>query len=199
MYQEKLNEILLKSKPSKYIYELIENREMEKYIPELIKLKGFDQHTPYHDKDVLDHTLAVVDNIEPKLNLRMSALLHDISKPDCFTLDTKGRGHFYGHHIKSSEKSEEILKRLGYDNDFIEDVKILIRYHYIKDIKNINTLEGLKKFINDVGVNRLSDMFELNIADIKGKANPDKFDDIEFIREKCYDYLNSVNYNIKAD
>lgn len=199
MYQEKLNEILLKAMPSKYIYELIENKEIEKYIPELIKLKGFDQYNPYHDKDVLDHTLAVVDNIEPKLNLRMSALLHDISKPDCFTLDAKGRGHFYGHHIKSSEKSEEILKRLGYDNDFIEDVKILIRYHYIKDIKNINTLEGLKKFINDVGIDRLNDMFELNIADIKGKANPDKFDDIEFIREKCYDYLNSIKNNIKAD
>lgn len=187
MYQNKLNEILTSNKPSKGIYKLIETGEMENIIPEMMNMKGFNQQTPYHDKDVLDHTMVVLDSIKPKLKLRMAALLHDISKPECFTIDEKGRGHFYGHHIKSAEQSVIILNRLGYDDDFIEDVKILIRYHYVKAI-NIKE-NGIEKFINDVGINRLDDMFELNIADIKGKANPEDFNDVEKIRKMCKAFI----------
>lgn len=182
-YKEKLNKILLSDEPSKGIYRLIETEEIKNIIPEIINMKGFKQHTPYHDKDVLDHTMVVLDSIKPKLNLRMAALLHDISKPECLTIDKKGRGHFHGHHIKSAKRSVEILKRLGYDDEFIEDVKILIRYHYIKDI-NINQ-KGIEEFINNVGIKRLDDMFELAIADIRGKANPNKIDTISEIKEKC--------------
>lgn len=190
MYKDILNKILMSDKPSEGIYKLVGSGEMENIIPELLRTKGFDQHTPYHNKDVFDHTMIVLDSIKPKLNLRMAALLHDISKPDCFTIDEKGRGHFYGHHIKSAEKSVIILKRLGYDDEFIEDVKILIRYHYLKDISIKE--KGIKKFIEDVGANRLDDMFELNIADIKGKANPNNFDAVYDIMKKCKEYLKNL-------
>lgn len=188
MYKKILNDILLSEKPSIGIYKLIENREMDNIIPEILKLKGFEQHTPYHDKDVLDHTMAVLDEIKPKLNLRMAALLHDIMKPDCFTLDEKGRGHFYGHHIKSAQASERILQRLGYEDEFILYVKILIRYHYIKDIANVIKEKGIKKFVEAVGVNRLDDMFELIKADMSGKASAN-YDIIEKLRDMCNEFL----------
>jgi UTP:GlnB (protein PII) uridylyltransferase len=197
MYQKILNDILLSEKPSHGIYKLIETGEMKKIIPEVLKMKGFNQQTHYHDKDVLDHTMAVLDSIKPTLKLRMAALLHDISKPDCFTVDEKGRGHFYGHHIKSAEQSVIILKRLGYDDDFIQEVKILIRYHYIKDMKiDENRVE---KFINEVGRNRLNDMFELNIADIKGKADPNNFDSVDRIKDMCLKYLRENENKIHCE
>lgn len=173
MYKNILNKILLSNKPSDGIYKLIETGEMSNIIPELTVLKGFDQHTPYHDKDVLDHTMAVLDAIKPKLNLRMAALLHDISKPECFTIDEKGRGHFYGHHIKSADEAEKILSRLEYDEDFINEVKILIRYHYIKEVVSSVKEKGIKKFIDSVGEERINDMLELIRADIMGKPNTD--------------------------
>ena len=193
MYKKVLNDILLSEKPSIGIYKLIETKEMDDIIPEILKLKGFDQHTPYHDKDVLDHTMAVLDEIKPKLNLRMAGLLHDIMKPDCFTLDEKGRGHFYGHHIKSAQASERILQRLGYEDEFILDVKILISYHYIKDIANVIKEKGIKKFVEAVGVNRLDDMFELIKADMSGKASSN-YDILEKLRDMCDEYLkNNTN------
>lgn len=192
MFKYELNEILLSSKPSEGMYKLIEDGKMEKYIPEIVRMRGFNQHTPYHDKDVLDHTMAVLDSIGPKLNLRMAALLHDVSKPECLTIDNKGIGHFHGHHIRSSEESVKILERLGYDNEFIEDVRILIRYHYIKDI-NIKE-KGIKRFIDEVGKDRLDDMFQLNIADIKGKSNPTDFEVIENIMRKCREYLDAPSH-----
>ena len=188
MYKKFLNHILLSEKPSIGIYKLIETKEMNNIIPEIIKLKGFDQQTPYHDKDVLDHTMAVLDEIKPKLNLRMAALLHDISKPDCFTVDEKGKGHFHGHHISSAQKSEEILQRLGYEEEFIVDVKILIRYHYIKDIANVIKEKGIKKFVEAVGAERLDDMFELIKADMEGKASAN-YDIIEKLRAMSEKYM----------
>lgn len=191
MFKKVLNDILVSEKPSQEIYKLIETGEINNIIPEILKLKGFDQKTPYHDKDVLEHTMAVLDDIKPKLNLRMAALLHDISKPDCFTLDTNGRGHFYGHHIKSAITSEQILQRLGYDEEFIKDVKILIKHHYIKDIANVIKEKGIKKFVDAVGVNRLDDMFELIRADMSGKASTN-YDIIEKLRDMSNTYVSTL-------
>ena len=184
MYKKVLNRILLSEKPSEEIYELIEKGDMNNIIPELLKLKGFDQHTPYHDRDVLEHTMAVVDGIKPRLSLRMAALLHDISKPDCFSLDEKGIGHFYGHHISSALTSEKILQRLGYEEEFIQDVTILIKHHYIKDIANVIKEKGIKKFVEAVGKERLDDLFELIRADMEGKASANH-EVIERLRAMC--------------
>lgn len=189
MLKNILNEILLSNKPSQGIYKLIETGEVNCIVPELIVLKGFDQHTPYHDKDVLDHTMAVLDAIEPRLNLRMAALLHDISKPECFTVDEKGRGHFYGHHIKSAQQAEIILRRLGYDEYFVGEVTILIRHHYMKEVVLNIKEKGIKKFVDSVGEERLNDMFSLMRADIMGKKNQDT-KPVEKLRDLCNEYLN---------
>ncbi len=188
MYKKFLNEILLSEIPSVGIHKLMGDGEMNNIIPELSRLKGFDQQTPYHDKDVLEHTLAVVDEIKPKLNLRLAALLHDISKPDCFTVDERGRGHFHGHHISSAITSEKILRRLGYEEELILDVTILIRYHYIKELVNVIKEKGIKKFVEAVGAERLDDMFELIRADMAGKASTN-YGVIEKLKDMCEKYL----------
>ncbi len=191
MCKEILNEILLSKKPSKGIYMLIETGKINEIIPELNELKGFNQQTPYHDKDVLDHTMSVLDAIRPELHLRMSALLHDISKPACFTVDAKERGHFYGHHIKSAEESEKILKRLGYDDEFINKVKILIKYHYIKEIVANVKEKGIKKFIDSIGEERLDDMLELIRADMEGKPDTGNNEVVQRLRDLSNEYLHN--------
>lgn len=187
MYKNILNKILLSKKPSEEICKLIETREIDEIIPELLALRGFDQKTPYHDKDVFEHTMAVLDAVKPTLVLRMAALLHDIKKPECFTVDENGIGHFYGHHIKSAEESEKILKRLGYDEDFIEDVKILIRYHYIK-AKNLKE-RGISTYVDPVGLDRIDDLLELVRADKAGKPDNVDEDVVEKLRELIIVYL----------
>jgi tRNA nucleotidyltransferase (CCA-adding enzyme) len=179
--------ILLSNNPGEGIRTLTDTNLMKYIIPELYKTVDFDQHSKYHDKNVYDHTIAVVENIEPKLDLRLAALLHDISKPESFTLDEELEGHFKGHHIKSADKSLEILKRLRYDNKTIENVRVLIRYHYLKDISIKE--KGVKRFINNVGKERLDDIFKLNIADIKGKADMRSIDKVYNLQKKCKEIL----------
>lgn len=186
---DELNKILLSEKPSRGIRMLVNTGLMDYIIPEYLNTVGFNQHNPYHDKDVFEHVMEVLDNIEPKLNLRLAAFFHDISKPECFTQDENGRGHFYGHHIKSATVTKEIMRRLKYSNDLIEDVSTLIRYHYLKEIDMKD--KGVKRFINNVGIDRLDDMFALNIADIKGKSSTANFDKVEALRKKCNEILNN--------
>ncbi len=186
---DELNKILLSEKPSRGIRMLVNTGLMDYIIPEYLSTVGFNQHNPYHDKDVFEHVMEVLDNIEPKLNLRLAAVFHDISKPECFTQDENGRGHFYGHHIKSETVTKEIMRRLKYSNDLIEDVSTLIRYHYLKEIDMKD--KGVKRFINNVGIDRLDDMFALNIADIKGKSSTANFDKVEALRKKCNEILNN--------
>src|SRR5690606_26243215 len=96
---DELNKILITPKPSDALIYLLETGMLFHIIPELIESVGFEQYNPNHDLDVFNHTILVLDNVEPILKTRLAALLHDIAKPRTFTKDEKGIGHFYGHHL----------------------------------------------------------------------------------------------------
>lgn len=96
-------------------------------IPELKSTYQFDQHNPYHDEDIYSHLLSVVENVSEEN--KIPALFHDIGKPDCFTLDDKGVGHFYAHAYKSREISEDILERLRFPHKTIKKYLYLIENH----------------------------------------------------------------------
>lgn len=98
-------------------------------IPELKETYGFEQHNHYHTNDVFTHITNVCCNTENNTILRIAALLHDIGKPKCFTIDENNIGHFYGHPIVSYDLSLNILKRLKYSNEEIEKITYLIKYH----------------------------------------------------------------------
>ncbi len=98
-------------------------------IPELKETYGFEQHNHYHTNDVFTHITNVCCNTENNTILRIAALLHDIGKPKCFTIDENNIGHFYGHPIVSYDLSLNILKRLKYSNEEIEKITYIIKYH----------------------------------------------------------------------
>ena len=105
---------------------------MKYVIPELEKTIGLGQNA-YHFGDVWVHTLAVLKNdcdlFEPDLICRLSALLHDIGKIECRTVDEHGRVHFYDHEFVGSDIAKRILQRLKFDNHTIDEVCFIIRNH----------------------------------------------------------------------
>lgn len=98
-------------------------------LPELEPTFGFDQRNPWHDRDVWRHTLAAVDAAPATPVLRWAALLHDLGKPACFTLDEKGVGHFYGHGEESARLAGQILSRLRFDTDTRQRIVALVAMH----------------------------------------------------------------------
>ena len=98
-------------------------------IPELSPMKGFDQRTPYHIYDVLEHTAYVVQNTPPDRLVRWAALFHDMGKPAAFFTDEDGTGHFYGHAKISVKLAREIMGRLTFSSAFAERVLVLVERH----------------------------------------------------------------------
>lgn len=181
-------QILLSEQPSRGIRRLLELGLLERLIPELIPTVGFDIRSSYHDKDVFEHTLVVLDNTEPNLTLRLAALLHDIDKPNCLTIDEDGEGHCYGHASGGSEMAQTILGRLNFDRKTIKAVTALIKEH-MNDFENISEL-SIKRLIRRVGPDNIDRLFELQLADIKGSElsgrDPER---ITKIRNKCFEVL----------
>ncbi len=98
-------------------------------LPELVAMKGFDQHTPYHIYDVLEHTAHVVDGVPPYRLVRWAALFHDMGKPACFFSDDDGTGHFYGHANVSVLLAKGIMSRLKMSPAFASRVLTLVKRH----------------------------------------------------------------------
>ena len=116
----------------------------------------------------LNIPLAVLDNTPAILNVRLAALLHDVAKPVTFSLDEKGEGHFFNHNIVGEQMARVILNRLKFSNETIASVTSLIKEH----TSSIPRFQPpvLKRLIRRVGAENLNDLFELQLADIKGSA-----------------------------
>ncbi len=183
-----LTQIILVDKPSGAVKRLLELGLLSHLIPELIPAVGFDTHSSYHDKDVFTHSLAVMDNTHSNLSLRLAALLHDIGKTSCLTIDENGEGHCYGHAGIGSELASVILGRLNFDNKTINAVCALVKEH-MNDYDNISEL-GIKRLIRRVGADNVDNLFALQIADIKGsELSGRSIDQIKSVRNKCFEVL----------
>ena len=180
--REELNKILLSEKPSQGFL-LLESTGLLKHIlPEVQAMVGLDQRNPHHDKDVFIHTLSVIDNTPKDLTLRLAAMLHDIAKPETFSIDKKGKGHFYGHEKVGVEISERILRRLTYDNQTIAMVKKLVSHHMM--VFSSPKDSTWKKVMGDIGTENMPLLFSLQRADILASAPPHDLDKVEKLKKR---------------
>lgn len=183
-----LTQIMLTENPSVSVRRLLELGLMEKLMPELLLTIGFDTHSSFHDKDVFEHTMVVLDNTKPNLALRLAALFHDIDKPNCLTLDEQGEGHCYGHASLSSETARKILTRLNFDRKTLNAVCSLIKEH-MNNYDHVSEL-SIKRLIRRVGPGNLDNLFELQLADIKGTERSGRdAGRIMHVRNKCWEML----------
>ena len=109
---------------------LLEYKEVFSFIiPSLTNTIDFDQKNKYYFHDVYTHSAYVVSYCKNDYITRLAALLHDVGKPNCFTIDENGYGHFYGHPLESYHLAKEVLKDLKFSNKEMEEILFLVRYH----------------------------------------------------------------------
>ena len=158
-------------------------------MPEIMPLKGFDQKNHHHIYDVLEHTAVAVENCPPVPQLRLAALLHDFGKPETFTIDENGVGHFYGHGDVSYEISKKILKRLKVSNDDYALISRLVKYH---DTLIEPTEKAVRRALNKHGEEFVKMLLLLKRADNKGQNTKD------FDRTEEYNNLEAVTDSVIA-
>ncbi len=153
-------------------------------LPELQATEGIWQYSPYHDKDVLGHTIASLTASPAVLPVRLALLLHDCGKPRCFEWISEGFGHFPKHPIIGAEMAEGILRRLHYDNHTTQTVCRLIRYH---DDRIPNTDASVRRWLYRLGEQTLYQLLDVKEGDCNGHAAnlpPARKEDIYRLRER---------------
>jgi len=144
-------------------------------IPELERGIGEGQKGA-HIYTVWEHNLRTLQHAADKnwpLNIRLSALLHDIAKPHTKRWNKeKSEFTFYGHDVVGERVSREILERLRFSAQTIDIVTKLVRNHlFFSDIDQI-TLSAVRRIIKNVGPENVWDLMKLRVCDRIGMGRP---------------------------
>ena len=156
-------------------------------LPELALLERFNQNDPKHIYDALEHTLVALKVVEPKLELRLATLFHDIGKPFTFSKNADGTSSYPDHSKKSADMAREIMNRLHFNKKIIQRVTKLIEYH---DFHVTDNEMRIKSFLTNLGPENIDDLFKIKKANFYAK-NPAYVNDLTKI-ENDYAMLKSI-------
>jgi poly(A) polymerase/tRNA nucleotidyltransferase (CCA-adding enzyme) len=167
--RDELNKLLAARIPSRGLEVLRRSGLLEGILPELAACVAVPQNR-YHAYDVYFHTLYTVDAAPPeKPVVRLAALFHDVGKPLTRVERENGDATFYNHQFESARLAEEAMTRLRYGRETTERVVHLVRHHMF-DYKPEWTDAAVRRFVQNVGVENIADLFDLRIADNVGNG-----------------------------
>jgi poly(A) polymerase len=155
--REEFEKILLSENVAKGLRTLVRLGLMPYIVPEFVETMNVEQEAEFHHKDVFEHTLLVVQNVEKDPILRKAAFFHDIGKPRTLTYEHRctycgeksttsknaGEGecarcggrtlpkkiHFYGHENVGAAIARRAMIRLAYPKDDTDAVAHLVANH----------------------------------------------------------------------
>jgi len=154
--RDELNKLLLGRAPGKGLWIVVQTGLAEEFLPELPAL-ALAQDPVHRHKDVLRHTIAVVENAtafdadNPDLVLRMAALLHDIGKPRTRRFGPDGVS-FHLHEVVGAKMAERRLVELRYPQQQIAAVRSLVALHLRFHTYRLGwTDSAVRRYVRDAG------------------------------------------------
>ena len=177
---ERVRDELFKLLESDNAYEgIILLREVDllkEVLPELEACFGIVQEGPKHDRvyDIGEHSLLTLKFTPSNDSLvKLAALLHDIGKKNTVKKDKEGNVTFYNHEIEGGKRILEIAKRFNLSKKQTDKLYKLVRFHMFTIDEN-QTDSAVRRFIKNVGLENLEDIFSLRVGDRLGGGTPTK-------------------------
>lgn len=148
--RDELDRLLVVPKPSPGLWFLVRTGLADEFLPELPALE-LEQDPIQRHKDVLAHTLAVVDKASPDRLLRLAALLHDIGKPRTRSYGPEGVS-FHHHDVVGSRMARDRMKALHYSGEDIEVVSTLVELHLRFHTYRLGWSDrAVRRYVRDAG------------------------------------------------
>src|SRR5437763_14673154 len=122
--RDELDKLLVTERPGRGPWFLVETGLADEFLSELPAL-GLEQDPIHRHKDVLAHTIAVIERTEPDRILRLAALFHDVGKPKTRSFGPEGVS-FHHHEVVGARMTEERMRALRYSADDIAAVRRLV-------------------------------------------------------------------------
>ena len=178
---EELTKLLMMSDKPSVGFELLEELGvLELVIPELQDTVGVEQPGGYHAYPVFEHSLQTADAAPRKLHVRWAAILHDINKPQCKRVEGE-KATFYGHEKKGARTARQVLRRLRYSNELIDDVSLLVdRHMFTTAISD----KGVRRLIRWLGPELVYDLLDLRRADVVAQGKGGTTEDVDELQER---------------
>jgi poly(A) polymerase len=136
--RDELDKLMVVDHPAAGLWFLVDTGLADHFLPELPAMRL--EHDPIHrHKDVLTHTIAVVENVRPPREhdadappfdfrlTRLAALFHDVGKPRTRGY-LEGKGTTFHHHdAVGARMTRKRMSALRYSNDDIAAVRRYVR------------------------------------------------------------------------
>jgi poly(A) polymerase len=156
--RDELNKLITVDTPSLGLWFLVDTGLADLFLPELPAMRL--ENDPIHrHKDVLTHTLAVIENVRPDAApefdfrlTRLAALFHDIGKPRTRGfLEGKGTT-FHMHDVVGAKMTRKRLVALKFPNEDVEKITELVRLHLRFHTYEMGwTDSAVRRYVNDAG------------------------------------------------
>jgi putative nucleotidyltransferase with HDIG domain len=185
--KDELTRVILSDNPAEGIEMMHKTGLLLHIIPEIEKGVGIAQNR-HHIHTIYKHLILALKYCpSKKLEVRLAALFHDIAKPQT----KRGEGMyatFYNHDHVGAKIVRQILTRLRFSNEVIENVTMLVDNHMFYYNPDEVGEASVRRLIKKVGLGNMKDLMDLRIADRLGsgtpKAKPYKLRHLEYVIEK---------------
>jgi poly(A) polymerase len=157
--RDELDKLLTVERPTDGLWFLFDTSLASEFLPELPAL-ALEQDPIHRHKDVLAHTIAVVERARPDRLLRLAALLHDIGKPATRRFGPGGVS-FHHHEVVGARMARERLRALRYPNDDVDVVARLVELHLRFHTYRMGwTDRAVRRYVRDAGplLDRLNEL-----------------------------------------
>ncbi|MBI4228964.1 MAG: CCA tRNA nucleotidyltransferase [Deltaproteobacteria bacterium] len=186
--RDEIIKIITQNNPGKGLKLLRESKLLRYILPDVEKMNGVPQPPQFHPEgDVFNHTCMILDKLYEitggagSPELAMGALLHDVGKPDTYSVSDRIR--FNGHDRIGARMAKNICKDLKFSNKQIEIITSLVKEHLkFKDVFKMREAT-IKRFL---GMSNFDDHLKLHLADCL--ASHGSTEAYEFIVKKLKDY-----------
>jgi len=154
---------------------LLATGTLDALLPEIKALVGFGDGEWRH-KDVWKHTKQVVTQSVARIEVRYSALFHDIGKVRTRSISPTGEVHFFGHAEVGARMFDKLERRerlFAQDEALRSEVRFLVLHHLrASQYDGKWTDSAVRRFAREIGP-YLEDLLCLSRADITTKR-PEK-------------------------
>ncbi len=149
--RDELDKLLVVEAPGEGLWFLVRTGLAEEFLPELPAL-AVEQDPIHRHKDVLAHTIAVVENTPPVRLLRLAALFHDVGKPKTRSFGPGGTVTFHHHEVVGARMTRDRMRALRYSSDDVETVSRLVDLHLRFHTYRLGwTDSAVRRYVRDAG------------------------------------------------
>lgn len=147
------------------LWGLVTSGLAEEFLPELPAL-AVEQDPVHRHKDVLAHTIAVVEKTSPDLTTRLAALFHDVGKPATRRFE-RGGVSFHHHEVVGARMTKERMRALRYGKKVTDDVAQLVFLHMRPHTYKMGwTDSAVRRYVRDAGplLGRLNELVRCDVT-----------------------------------